>query len=256
MPNDQGKSFALFSRYASGRSHDLGKMGLRELIGAYFTYPTVLLYFALMAGCAYGAWRTDVAHVPVRAAIAAVAAILVYPLVWYALHRWILHGRLLYKFPLTASLWKRIHFDHHQDPHRLDVLFGSPLNTVPTIFGVTGLVGYLIGGWACAWSGIFAGLAMTLVYEFCHCIQHLNYQPKNPWLVRIKKLHMAHHFHNETGNFGIISFWPDRLLGTLYEDAGARTRSATVFNLGYDAAEAERYPWVAQKSRLRNSPPD
>ena len=101
-----------------------------------------------------------------------------------------------------------------------------------------------------------AGFATTLVYEFCHCIQHLNYHPKNAWLVRIKKLHMAHHFHNETGNFGIISFWPDRLFGTLYEDAGGRARSPTVFNLGYDTAEAERYPWVAERSRLRNSPPE
>jgi sterol desaturase/sphingolipid hydroxylase (fatty acid hydroxylase superfamily) len=256
MQHDQGKSFALFSRFASGRSHDLGKMGLRELVGAFFTYPTVILYFVLLAACAYGAVRTGVSHVPIRAAISAVAAVLIYPLVWYGLHRWILHGRLLYKFPLTASLWKRIHFDHHQDPHRLDVLFGSPTNTLPTIFGVTGVVGYLIGGWPAAFSAMGAGLAATLVYEYCHCIQHLNFQPKSPWLIRIKTLHMAHHFHNETGNFGIISFWPDRLLGTLYEDKHAKTRSPTVFNLGYDAKEAQRYPWVAAKTRLRENPQD
>lgn len=256
MPNDQGPSFALFTKYASGRSHDLGKMGMRELVGAFFTYPTVLLYFALLAGCAYGAVRTGVAGEPVRGAIAALAAVLIYPLVWYGLHRWVLHGKQLYKFPLTAALWKRIHFDHHQDPHRLDVLFGSPTNTLPTIFLVTGGVGWLIGGWPAAFSAAAGGLAATLVYEFCHCIQHLNYQPKNPWLVRIKKLHMAHHFHNETGNFGIISFWPDRLFGTLYEDAGMRGRSPTVFNLGYDAAEAARYPWVAAKSRMREPPSD
>jgi sterol desaturase/sphingolipid hydroxylase (fatty acid hydroxylase superfamily) len=89
------------------------------------------------------------------------------------------------------------------------------------------------------------------VYEFCHCIHHLNYSPKLRWLQRAKTLHMAHHFHNEAGNYGIISFWPDSLFGTLYEDAASRTRSATVFNLGYDDAAADRYPWVAALSTPR-----
>jgi sterol desaturase/sphingolipid hydroxylase (fatty acid hydroxylase superfamily) len=88
-------------------------------------------------------------------------------------------------------------------------------------------------------------LVTTCVYEFCHCIQHLNFQPKSAWLKRIKKLHMAHHFHNENGNYGITSFWVDRLFGTAYDEMSAMPRSPTVHNLGYDAAEAERYPWVA-----------
>ena len=36
------------------------------------------------------------------------------------------------------------------------------------------------------------------------------------------------------------------MLGTFYGDAQARPRSATNFNLGYDAAEGERYPWVRE----------
>jgi Fatty acid hydroxylase len=95
-------------------------------------------------------------------------------------------------------------------------------------------------------AAVLGGVGLTLVYEFCHCIRHLNYAPKHPWLLRIKTLHMAHHFHTETGNYGIISFWPDRLFGTLYEDSRTRPRSPTVFNLGYDGWEVVRFPWVAR----------
>jgi sterol desaturase/sphingolipid hydroxylase (fatty acid hydroxylase superfamily) len=128
------------------------------------------------------------------------------------------------------------------------VLFGSLTNTLPTIAGATLLIGWLIGGAGAAFVALATGLITTCVYEFCHCIQHLNIAPRNEWLKEIKRRHMAHHFHDESGNFGIIAFWPDRLLGTLYDNPSERPRSATVFNLGYDAAEADRYPWVARLS--------
>ena len=70
---------------------------------------------------------------------------------------------------------------------------------------------------------------------------------------RIKRLHLAHHFHNETGNFGITSFFLDRLLGTLQERAKDVPRSPTVHNLGYCGEERERYPWVAELSRDMDS---
>src|SRR3989442_5247301 len=73
--------------------------------------------------------------------------------------------------------------------------------------------------------------------------------PKSPFLQRIKRLHLAHHFHNETGNYGITSFIWDRVFRTLYEEAKDIPRSSTVFNMGYTRAEAERYPWVQQLSK-------
>jgi sterol desaturase/sphingolipid hydroxylase (fatty acid hydroxylase superfamily) len=146
-------------------------------------------------------------------------------------------------------MWKRVHYDHHQKPQRMDVLFGSLTNTLPTITLAAGGIGWAIGGPAIALVAVVTGLLFTCFYEFCHCIQHLNYLPKSPWLQKIKRLHMAHHFHNEKGNFGIISFWPDRLFGTFYADPRDRPRSPTVFNLGYDGEDAIRYPWVAELSR-------
>ena len=230
-----------------GRSFDLGRMTLRDLLAAYGSHPAVHIYLALALAslvCALhfaaGPWRP----------LAAVAAtLLAYPLVWYGLHRFVLHSRLLYRSRWTAPLWKRIHFDHHQDPHRMDVLFGSPLNTVPTILALLVPLGWLVGGGAGgAGAAVCAGFLVTCGYEFCHCTQHLGFQPRSRLLRRAKELHLAHHFHDEGGNFGIASFAPDRLFGTYRASPRGRPRSAHVFNLGYDAAEAARFPWVAELS--------
>src|SRR5919206_15112 len=51
-------------------------------------------------------------HSVLSLVIAAFAAVLVYPLVWYLLHRFVLHGSFLYKMRWSAAMWKRIHFDH------------------------------------------------------------------------------------------------------------------------------------------------
>jgi sterol desaturase/sphingolipid hydroxylase (fatty acid hydroxylase superfamily) len=235
-----------------GRSYDLGRMGLRELVVAFATYYAIQAYamLALVGGGLAIAWTEPGRWWAV--AFAAVAAVIVYPAVWYALHRFVLHGRFLYRSPLTAALWKRIHFDHHQDPHRLEVLFGALVTTLPTIVLVTGPIGWAIAGRAGAAAAIAAALVTTCFYEFCHCVQHLNYKPRSAWLARIKQLHLAHHFHDERGNFGITSFACDRLLGTYYASVKERPHSATVFNLGYDEAEAARFPWVA---RLTGAPP-
>ncbi|HYD46273.1 MAG TPA: sterol desaturase family protein [Phenylobacterium sp.] len=73
--------------------------------------------------------------------------------------------------------------------------------------------------------------------------------PKRKWLAEMKRRHMAHHFHDETGNFGITSFLWDRAFGTFYDKASDRpAKSPTVFNLGYTPEVAEVYPHVARLS--------
>lgn len=242
----------MYARWrTNGRSFDLGRMTVRDLLVAYGTHPAVHLYLAGAALALGLAVRFSVSPWP--ALLAALATGLAYPVAWYAIHRFILHSRFLYRFPLTAALWKRIHFDHHQDPYRMDVLFGSPINTLPTLLAILIPLGWLVGERSGAGAGgaagaVCAGLLITCGYEFCHCVQHLNFKPRNRLLRRMKELHLAHHFHDEVGNYGITSFVVDRMFGTYYPSARARTRSPHVFNLGYDAQEAARFPWVATLS--------
>ena len=244
--------FSLFLRRGRVRTNDLGKMSLGDLVVAYATYPTVMLYAVLAGAQAAGAVWLGAFATPaeaLRTIGALMALLLIYPFFEYGLHRFVLHSRALYKNPLTADVWKRIHYDHHQDPNRLDVLFGSPSNTLLAIFAPSLPLGYAIGGWSAALAAGALAVTLFAFYEFCHCVQHLNFTPRSAWLRRIKKHHMAHHFHNETGNFGITLTFVDRLAGTYYEDRQTRPRSPNIYDLGYDEAEARRYPWVAARSR-------
>jgi sterol desaturase/sphingolipid hydroxylase (fatty acid hydroxylase superfamily) len=224
----------------------LDRMTLGDLVKAYFTYPAIqvyLLLFAINLGAA-----VYLMEQPLALMVAVLLCFLLYPLVEYLLHRFLLHGRWLYRSPRTAALWKRIHYDHHQNPHDLSVLFGALHTPLPIIVLVTAPIGWLAAGVAGIPAGLAAGFVIICFYEYGHCIQHLSYKPRLGYLQRIKRLHLAHHFHNETGNFGITSNFWDHIFGTYYEKPGAVPLSPTARDLGYSGAERERFPWVAQLS--------
>ena len=228
------------------RSHYLDRMTLKELWVAYFQYPAILAYIAL-AAVSVGVWARYPAT-PLQTLAAIVLIVVAYPLVWYALHRWVLHSNWMFKVPLLAATWKRIHYDHHQDPNHLEVLFGALHTTLPTIAIVTLPAGYAIGGIGGAAAAFATGLVTTCVYEFVHCIQHLAYKPKLKLIAEMKKRHMAHHFHDERGNYGITNYFWDRAFRTFYDRKDRPAKSPTVFNLGYTPQVARRYPWVAKLS--------
>ncbi|HEX8467834.1 MAG TPA: sterol desaturase family protein, partial [Allosphingosinicella sp.] len=229
------------------------KMTLRELVVAYFQYPAIIAYLALSAAAAafYAARPAPLAPTLVSIGVAT----LIYPFVWYMLHRFVLHSKWMWKSRLLAPTWKRIHYDHHQDPNHLEVLFGALHTTLPTIAVATLPIGYAIGSpwgqeaaWGAAAAAFGTGLGTTCFYEFVHCIQHLAYKPKRKWLAEMKKRHMAHHFHDENGNYGITSFLWDRAFGTFYDRPERPNKSPTVFNLGYTEEVAKLYPHVAELS--------
>jgi len=228
------------------RSHYLDRMTLKELWIAYFQYPAIIAYISL-AVIGIGLWFAYPASA-VQTVLAAGVIVLLYPLVWYALHRWVLHSNWMFKIPAMAGVWKRIHYDHHQDPNHLEVLFGALYTTLPTVAGIAMPVGYAIGGIGGAAAALAAGMITTCVYEFVHCIQHLAYKPKLKLIAEMKKRHMAHHFHDENGNYGITNYFWDRALGTFYDRPERPNKSPTVFNLGYTPEVARRYPWVAELS--------
>lgn len=224
------------------RSHYLDRMTLRQLWVAYFQYPAIIGYLLLTVACLAVFLRQPAGLADTALSVGAV--IVAYPLVWYCLHRWVLHSQWMYKIPFLASTWKRIHYDHHQDPNHLEVLFGALHTTLPAIAIVTLPIGYAIGDVGGAAAAFATGLVTTCVYEFVHCIQHLAYKPRSRIIAEMKKRHMAHHFHDERGNFGITSYFWDRRFGTFYDRPERPAKSPTVFNLGYTEEVATRYPWV------------
>jgi sterol desaturase/sphingolipid hydroxylase (fatty acid hydroxylase superfamily) len=217
-------------------------MTLKGLWVAYFQYPAIIGYLSLSLVC-LAVFVARPAS-PLQTALSVGAVVVAYPLVWYCLHRWVLHSQWMYKIPLLASTWKRIHYDHHQDPNHLEVLFGALHTTLPAIALVTLPTGFAIGGIGGAAAAFATGLLTTCVYEFVHCIQHLAYKPKSKLIAEMKKRHMAHHFHDERGNYGITSYFWDKAFRTFYDRPERPAKSPTVFNLGYTEEVAARYPWV------------
>ncbi|MDF2780268.1 MAG: fatty acid hydroxylase family protein, partial [Geminicoccaceae bacterium] len=205
---------AIGLNFWAGRRYFLNKMSLRELLVAYMTHHSILTYLGLIVASLWLVVRFAQSAGPPL--LAALVIVLIYPLVEYLLHRHVLHSRFLYRHKATATLWKRIHYDHHQNPNDLAVLFGALYTTLPTIFVIGTPIGWLIGGPAGAAAAFATALALFALYEFCHCVQHLPFTPRYEWLRTLKKHHLAHHFHSEQGNFGITSFLWDRAFGTLY----------------------------------------
>lgn len=228
------------------RSHYLDRMNFRELVVAYFQHYTIISYLVLTL-LSVALWFAFPASALATGA-SVLAAVAIYPLVWHMLHQHVLHGQWMYRVKWLARTWKRIHYDHHQDPNHLEVLFGALHTTLPTIAVATIPVGLLIGGLGGAAAAFAAGLLITCYYEFIHCTQHLAFKPKTRWMQYMKQRHLEHHFHDEDGNFGITNYMWDRLLGTYYERKDRKQRSPTVFNLGYTEEVAMRWPWVKELS--------
>ena len=226
------------------KNYRLDQMTLKQLWIAYFMHYTIQSYLVLAVIGIYFAINASPSILGTTLSIA--STLVLYPFIWYTLHRYVLHGKLLYRFPITAKVWKRIHFDHHRDPHDLNILFGALYTTLPTIIIAAMPIGWLIDGNAGLWTAFASGLLITCFYEFNHCIQHLNYTPKLKILQKIKLLHLRHHFHDETSNYGITNFMPDRVFGTFKPKVKGQKKSETVFNLGYTKQEVKNYPWVAR----------
>ena len=234
----------LFIGYKAWKENDylLNHMTFDDLVRAYVTYPGIQTYVAMIIACLAVVIATTAAILPV--ALAFLAGGLIFPISWYITHRFILHGSWMDKTPFLASYWKRVHYDHHRYPNDLSVLFGGLHTTIPPILLIAGPIGFLIGGVAGAAAAIGGMVAMTCYTEFLHAGQHLAFEPKSKFWQIIKERHLAHHFHNENGNYGIAEFFWDKIFGTFYSTKEQMPRSKSVRNLGYDAEMAKKYPWV------------
>jgi len=133
----------------------------------------------------------------------------------YALHRWLLHGRI--------HLPRRGHAEHHVDARKL-------ISTPALIIGCLAAGLYLLLG-----EVIDAGVASLIIFgiyagynyfAFLHHLQHHKAR-RMAQFSYFRELGRLHQVHHQTGsvNFGTTTLLWDKLLGTFQPDFSTTIRS-------------------------------
>jgi sterol desaturase/sphingolipid hydroxylase (fatty acid hydroxylase superfamily) len=156
-----------------------------------------------------------------------VGAVLFY-LTEYGMHRFAFHAPPL-PWPPLRRLQHRLHYDHHVEPDRLDLLFLPAWFLVPNLAVTTGILAALFGMQA-AVSALLGIMLAILHYEWVHYVAHIPYQPRTRLGRWIKQYHLRHHFISEKHWFGVSNPTLDTVFGT-FRGPGAAERSATTRRL-------------------------
>ena len=173
-----------------------------------------------------------------RDLVAAAAAIGVWPV-----QEWFLHKYLLHLEPRTIAgvevdpMFARAHRTHHADPRDID----HTLLPIQVIVGAApaaaGMWLLLFGPSRAAVTAMATYSTMTLFYEWTHFIVHTNVKPLTAYGHHVRRNHRLHHFRHEDYWFGFTFPLIDRLFRT---DPDPKTiqRSRTAMDL--HGLEAER----------------
>ncbi|MBV9271780.1 MAG: sterol desaturase family protein [Candidatus Eremiobacteraeota bacterium] len=123
----------------------------------------------------------------------------------YTTHRFLFHAEPS-KVPFVRSLQHRLHYDHHVEPSRLDLLFLPPWFVIPVALAFFGAYVAIVRNGDLALSLLSGSLAALLYYEWVHYVAHIpSFVPKTPFGRWIKKYHLWHHFKNERLWYGVTN---------------------------------------------------
>ena len=193
----------------------------RELFG----HGSNLVILLLLVTLAVAGYREDLLNL----APWALLGLALFPGIEYGLHRFALHAPPCHR-PRLFHLQRRLHYDHHRQPERLDLLFLPVWITLPLATLSICAFRLMTGSWAIAGALLFGSLAGLLYYEWVHYRAHIPDAPRTAWGRWMKKYHLWHHFKNERYWFGVTSPVIDWLAGT-YRPVERVPRSPTVSTL-------------------------
>jgi hypothetical protein len=173
-------------------------------------------------------------------AVGFAARVLLFSLVWvvigaltfyvseYGFHRFAFHAEPS-RFGFIRKMQHRLHYDHHVEPDRLDLLFLPVWFLIPNLT-LTALAFALLFGWATVASAMFGVTLAIFQYEWVHYVAHIPYQPRTRIGRWLKQYHLRHHFISEKFWFGVSNPSMD-FVGRTYKAAREVQRSATTRNL-------------------------
>jgi 4-hydroxysphinganine ceramide fatty acyl 2-hydroxylase len=143
----------------------------------------------------------------------------------YGTYRFLFHAAPS-RFALVRRFQHRLHYDHHVEPNRLDLLFLPLWYAGPNLIAVILIAGGLLRNWSLVMSLALGSMLALLHYEWVHYIAHIPYRPRTAFGRWMKKYHLWHHFKNEHLWFGVSNPAMDFLYRT-YRSPGAVARSTT-----------------------------
>lgn len=147
----------------------------------------------------------------------------------YSTHRYVLHAGPS-KSPFVLRLQRRLHYDHHVEPSRLDLLFLPQWALYPLLAVYAAVYLAITRSVAVTLSVVLGNLLGLLYYEWVHYVAHIPYQPRTPWGRYMKKYHLWHHFKNERLWFGVTNPSLDYVHRT-FARVGAVERTTTTREL-------------------------
>nr|WP_124727853.1 sterol desaturase family protein [Staphylospora marina] len=147
----------------------------------------------------------------------------------YATHRFVFHMSPP-KHPVLFKLLRRLHYDHHERPDDLKLLFLPIWYSGPQLILVGAVTLWLTDSWGWALLLTAGSVLGLLHYEWTHYVAHRPVRPITKWGRRLKRQHLLHHFKNERYWFGVTHSVCDRLFGTFPDEKEVQT-SATARKL-------------------------
>jgi len=144
----------------------------------------------------------------------------------YTTHRFFFHAQPS-RIPWILKLQHRLHYDHHIDPPKLELLFLPLWFVVPMALLYYAVFFAITRNVALAYSLTFGSIVATFYYEWVHFVAHVPFTPITPVGKYVKKYHLWHHFKNEHFWYGVTNPSMDFVGGT-YRDQEAVERSTTV----------------------------
>jgi 4-hydroxysphinganine ceramide fatty acyl 2-hydroxylase len=172
---------------------------------------------AVLAAAAAGALHLPIWLVPLGA--------LAFYLTEYGTHRFLFHAKPARWVWLRAKQ-HRLHYDHHLDPARLDLLFLPLWYVVPNLILAAAIAFAILrdGGSVAA---LLLGIVLALLhYEWVHFVAHQPVTPKTGFGRWMKRYHLRHHFVNEKLWFGVSNPTMDMVYRT-FRAPDDSTRSGT-----------------------------
>jgi 4-hydroxysphinganine ceramide fatty acyl 2-hydroxylase len=122
---------------------------------------------------------------------------------------------------------RRLHYDHHLDPSRVDLLF-LPLWYVAPNLVLVAAIAYGIAHDTNIVAALLLGIVLALLhYEWVHFVAHQPYTPKTGLGRWMKRYHLRHHFVNEKLWFGVSNPTMDIVWATYRGDLSDTERSVT-----------------------------